>query len=313
MARRPKKPRSLEEVTERIKKARASLGGSYWLGAQFAFDQIVAHRAPGFGLPAGTAREIHERRQRHRRRLSRRVRRWYRRTGQVSLVCSLIRHSPIFLRDKWINDLILDLKKTACCDGSLARREEALRDLCCVSEAIRSENLPTRRGGERRPWRYVSARRPSWAHTAALELLKDYNGYLEIGTCILATPLLCAAEWARGERLRGDPRTQEHYAEKLGVPAEWIGLAWDTKGLTPHEWARLRLADECSSTPDGIRRRLADARRCDKRALDHLATLGPVLQRRSDERAKTSRGNGARHSSCARGRPRRGVKRGHGR
>ena len=260
MATRPKRPKSLEEAQERIRNALYQLSISPRIGLEQAFDSVVAYCVlKDKNFPKEIVRLMRKKRNDERRELSRCVHQRYRHTGRISLVCNLIRHSPIFLRDKWINDLILERKKIVCCDDSRERRSEALRDLKAIAEALVSERLPTGTLHNGKEWKRLSAKRPRRTIYTAGELLSRYGKLLEICTCLLAGKQLTRKEWRRGGRSSTNPENLATYAKVFSVPEDWIKTAW-AKGTKARSWALHRLAHKYRCTPDGMRRRLEDAK-----------------------------------------------------
>jgi len=255
------KPKGIEEVQKRIRTALYQLKViPLFTGEVFFYHNVAFRLPPNPATPKEVVRFWQPDLDRKRRKLSQRVHRFYRRSGRISLVCNLLRRSPIFLRDKWINDVILELRRTVCFHPNRTRREEALRSLKELSEATYSENLPSGQPHRKKKWQRLSARRPRrtlWKDTV---LLGRYGQYLEIGICLLAGKELTRLHRIRDGKSPTDPETLQDYASMFGVPLDWIRTAWGTRHTKASEWALGRMAADDKCTPDGIRRRLEDAK-----------------------------------------------------
>lgn len=259
MATRPKRPKSLEEAQERIRNALYQLSISPRIGLEQAFDSVVAYCVlKDKNFPKEIVRLMRKKRNDERREFSRRVHQRYRHTGRISLVCNLIQHSPIFLRDKWINDLILERRKIVCCDENQERRSEALGDLKAIAEALVSERLPTGTLHYGKKWKPLSAKRPRQTIDTAVELQGRYLKLLEICTCLIEGKSLTREQWALGGRFSPDPENLARYAELFGVPEDWIKTAW-AKGTKARPWAIQKLVSIYGGTPAGMRSRLEKA------------------------------------------------------
>jgi hypothetical protein len=260
MGKRRTKPKSIEEAQERIRKALYQLNFGPRILPDGSFYPSVSFRDwSRWGASKEVVRAVQRDLDRKQRRLSQRVHRFYRRSGRISLVCNLLRRSPIFFRDKWVIDVIRELQIAVRTHPNRARREEALRGLKELSETICSENLPPHLPHRKTKWRRLAAKRPPRTSLTVLALLGRYGQYLEIGICLLAGKELTRRDWARDGRFPTDPETLRTYARLFGVPEGWIKTAWGPKRVRAREWALGQLGADHNCTQDGIRRRLADA------------------------------------------------------
>ena len=268
---RLKKPKSIEEAQERIRVARLYLRASPRMIGLQEFDLRVAYRVPE---NVAWSKDLIRRQQKtldqERKSLSRVERRRFRRHGQISLVCDLLRRSPVFLREKWINDLILERKKTVSWSEKRARREEALEDLKAISKAILCESFPLGERSSREEWKRLSAKLPRRTTPTDMELTSRYSNYLEIGTCLLEGKHLTRKQWAPAGRPLTRSEELPKYAKMFGVPESWIKSAWEMRNARARDWALRRLATHDGSTVQSVRGRLGRAQKAlkDERETD---------------------------------------------
>jgi hypothetical protein len=287
MRRGLKYPNTHEEAKKRIRIDLAQIHhSSRHVSNEGAFDREVAYRV---SVPAGAPPEMI----RHleaiqacydepREKLSARVARFYRRSGQISLVCDLLRQSPVFLRDQWVTDLLLERKRTALLDPDIHARRSALRDLQHLSAAIVSERLPSGQWQRTRKWRRLRADRPWKDIFRACGLINRYNCYVELATCLKQVRALSA-----DDRLSGTATEESlsRYAEELQVPPNWLTQCW--KGSTrPGVWALKRLAEDERSSAPAIRGRLEEAHRMSKQKLEATRRSAEATERLSPDRKR---------------------------
>jgi hypothetical protein len=220
------------------------------------FEHDVALRHPkGARLPEDLDRSIQEEMDRRREKLTLRVERRYRRTRSIALVCALIRRSPVFLRDQWVNEVILERRKTILCQRDRKAREKALEELEQISLALVSESIPSWSRRNAGKSRRLSARRPStYSLGQPLDVISRYTEYVEMGSCLKAIKQLLDFKGRKPEAVASD------LASEFGLDAALILECW--KGRTSASgWALSRLAQNVETTPEGARRQLAEAKR----------------------------------------------------
>lgn len=282
---RPKKPKSIEEAQKRIRDARYQLRFNMQSAMEARFDHRVAYRAV---LPPAVPKEMVRSTQKEidglRRELSQRTHEQHRDTGQISLVCDLLSHSPIFLREKWVNDLILKRRRIVTCDADRTRRRAALDDLKAIARALLSEDLTWSGLGGKRKCLALSADRPRRTIFTAVGLQGRYGQYLEIGTCLLGGKELTREEWSLGGRLSTDPETLPKYAKMFGVPEDWIKTAWAKKPVRARDWALGQLVAEVGGTRNGVRKRLGDAEKLRRAELEAHRRATDAQQRLEGDR-----------------------------
>jgi hypothetical protein len=249
-------PTTIEEAKARIYNALFQMRFPRWQVDLTRFEHDVALRHPeGARLPEDLDRSIQEEMDRRREKLTLRVERRYRRTRSIALVCALIRRSPVFLRDQWVNEVILERRKTILCQRDRKAREDALEELEQISLALVSESIPSWSRRNAGKSRRLSARRPSaYSLGQPLDVIARYAGYVELGSCLKAIKQLLDFKERKPEGVASD------LASEFGLDVALILECW--KGRTSASgWARWRLAQNLGTTPEGARRQLAGAKR----------------------------------------------------
>lgn len=251
---RPKKPRSMDELVSRVRKAHYHEVASR--SREHRIDDLRAHLAyestVGRGHPSESEAEAEL--LRRRRKLSDRVQRFYRRSGRITLVADLIRRSPVFLSETWVVDLLVDLRARAQASPTETERQDALTDLEVLAQAIVEERIPSGQYRRSRKYRHLQTKR-RWdpAATDALQLVAGYNRYLEIAICLSSFREIIAAELTdatdRGRVPVDDAltRLEAKYAEEMTIPAEWIQQL-RRRNEKPHLWAKRRVAEIAGTT-----------------------------------------------------------------
>ena len=282
-------PKTFEEAKKRIKTSlfQSQFDTTSW--DYDAFERRVAYRQPA---PRGAARnpflkKLQGELDRERRKLSMRVARIYRRTKRLSVVCDLLRHSPVFLTDRWVNDLLMERKRTVMLDPDVKSRYRALKDLKELTMAIVSERLPSGQWRRKKKWQPLRADRPRGSILQTVTPLRCYAGYMDIAMCLRAVRDLTSGERAREHPRKPDREAITVYADRLVVPREWLQTFWSGRARSDR-WAHARMAELTNGTPGGVRRRLEDARR---RHREELVAMKPFQD--AEERLRADRGRRA--------------------
>jgi hypothetical protein len=253
-------PTSLDEVRTRVRKAKFQIGVVLHTDVNRDFDYTVAYRVPTrppypMEIFADQQRELDGKREA----LSRRVQRHFQRTGNVSLVCDLLRKSPVFLREEWVNDLFLEHRKTILRNPDLKARSLALRELKALAAALTEERPAAGGSGVRRRALAKTDSSARSGHLAGLQ--KQYEEFLEIGSCLKAVRGLLPPARPGGE---STAQVQERLSADLQLADDWLTSLWHPR-RTAGNWALDRVAEFNGMTPAGVRRRLEDAKAADRR------------------------------------------------
>ena len=278
-------PRTLDDLITRVQNALFQIsvsGGSSSdetrVRARLTYraDLALAH------LPKWLQKEIRRESERLRKKLSARVERRFARTQRISLVAALIMESPTFLREKWVADLLVGLKVKVLTGADRPVRDQALADLTTLANAIVSVRLPTGASPPGKKTRPLSAASQPPGIMESLSVMHGYRQYLEIGTCLKALRSVADDERARSRAVETRKSYVSEYAEKLGVPESWIA-DW-SPSMKPHVWARERMAERLGTTPEAVRRRVADADQTRKGFLEVVGRSNEATQRLSGHR-----------------------------